>query len=145
MILKGRAKLPGLRCRDVAFIRQLSLWGLAAAIFIGIAATVVPSAPAAAQREGATKKVFLKIAKKALRRVVRKLGNVAMTCTAYGLYNLYQNHRYVCTDRRLGGKCLIPGYPGQDCPTFCNAGYWQMIGTTEEFWRETIEDCRPDR
>lgn len=48
-------------------------------------------------------------------------------CTAVSVYEHWQNEEWRCTDWRLIGNCVVPGYPGTDCPRLCNTGHWVTI------------------
>ena len=66
-------------------------------------------------------------------------------CAVFTVYHVFERRRQVCTDWRLGGKCLIPGYAqavgSSNCPRFCNNPHWEYGGTYKEFAGDVVRDC----
>ncbi len=95
-----------------------------------------------AQVAGQSKKVFARVGKVLVTVNTTWVAGKAASCAVYAIYNYYDIHTFKCTDWRLGGVCLVPGYPaGPECPRFCNSGGWFKTGSTKEFVRNTAKDC----
>jgi hypothetical protein len=66
-------------------------------------------------------------------------------CGSYAIYHLYERRVLHCTDWRLGGNCLIPGYAESvgsgNCPRFCNDPRWSYGGTVKEYAGTVIRNC----
>lgn len=112
------------------------------AVYLVLALLMIPNHPTVAQEMGDVRSVLKDSEKrKFLKHVRRNVQEKVIQCSLYGFYNIYESQKWVCTDIRRGGDCLVPGYDHPSCPTFCNAGYWESQRTTEELVRETLEDC----
>ena len=81
-------------------------------------------------------------------KAMRIAGRISRAkCAVFTVYRVYESIRFVCSDWRLGGKCLIPGYRKavgtSNCPRICNRPGWRTEGTRREFAGQMLRDCTP--